>query len=176
MRFRSGALALIAFFSLFLSTSAFAIVTIDGNVFYFSDSYVNSTTQSYSRLIWDAAVSLNLSKKGQVMLGWDYNSGSFDDTTGTNTTQTVAVTGMGPKLTFYLDKELEWSLAGVYDLILNATQSGTSSYTYRGYGLKAEFGYTGHISESMLLGIKMNWYEAVFTEQITNQRLVPVLS
>ena len=164
MRHLLRSFALLSF--LLFSFPSAAVVTIDGNIFYFSDSYVTSSTKTYSRTLWDAALSMDLTKKGSVLLGWAYRSDSFNDDTGTTTT--VAATGMGPKLTFYFDRENYWSAAFTYYLILKGSDSATS-VTYNGTGMKGEFGYTPALNNWFYLGIKLNYYQASFAEQVTNQ-------
>lgn len=158
-----------------LSCSAHAAVTLDGNVFYYSDSFATTTTSTYTRLLWDFAASINLSKKGQMMIGWDYNSASFTDNVN-SVNSAVTVTGMGPKVTYYFDHDNKWSLGFIYDLILNGTDSSSSSVAYQGTGMKGEFGYATPVSDSANLGLKLNYYDATFSETITNQTTIAHVS
>src|SRR6185312_1372424 len=104
-------LALLAF-----SSPARADVAFDADVFYYSDSFAyGGTTSTYKRLMWDFAIGLELAKKSHWILGWNYDSMSFDENPGTETKLTV--TDMGPKLTYYFDKDRTWLLAFSYGLV-----------------------------------------------------------
>jgi hypothetical protein len=151
-----------------LPSVAEATVSLDGNAFYFTDTYSTSSSSTYSRLFWDAALSINLTKKGGTMIGWAYASSTFTDNAN-GQSQTVVASGMGPKLTFYLDKENLWSFSFTYLLLLTGTDSSQSGVSYEGTGMKAEFGYVTPISDTIFLGAKINYFSASFSKQITNQ-------
>lgn len=153
---------------------AFAGPIIDGNVFYFSDSFVYSgTTSTYNRTLWDVSVGMNLSKKGAWVLGWNFDSMSFKDNPGTVTS--VSVTDMGPKLSYYIDKARTWSVAFTYDLITKGNySSGSTTSELRGTAMKFEAGYTPEIWEGVLLGAKLNYYKAAFKEEVVSSSLTKV--
>lgn len=162
---RYYALAVVGFL---LPSMAHAIVTFDANAFYYSDTYTTASTSTYSRVLWDGTLSISLTKKGGSMIGWCYASASFTDNSN-NTTQTVTASGMGPKLTFYFDKENTWAVSFAYLLQLTGADSSLSGVTYEGTGMKGEFGYVAPINDTFFLGAKINYFAATFSRKITNQ-------
>ena len=161
----------------FAALPAGATVTVDGNLFYFSDSFATSTTSTYNRMLWDVAASINLTKKGQLMIGWDYNSASFTDNVNSVSTA-VTVTGMGPKLAYYFDKDNKWDLAFTYDLLLKGNDSNGSNtpMELQGTGMKVELGYAPQVADDVYLGLKLNYYSASFSDTITNQTVLTQVS
>jgi len=167
---------LLALFTL-AAPFAHAEVIFDANVFYYSDTFTLATATSSKRTMYDFSVGMNLTKKGQLVLGWNYASSSFADDDGTTQT-TLTVTDMGPKLAYYLDKELTWCIAVSYNLITKGSYStGSGSATeYRGTSIKADLGYLPQISESFYLGLKLNYYKPTFSEEITGQTALAQVS
>jgi hypothetical protein len=116
---------------------------------------------------------MNLSKKGQWVLGWNYDSMSFSDNPGVITT--VAITDMGPKVTYYIDKARTWSLAVTYDLITKAAYNSAGTITeLRGTAIKVEAGYTPEMWDGILMGAKINYYKPTFAEEIVSTSLTKV--
>lgn len=168
--------ALFAFFAI-ATSSAHAEVIFDANVFYYSDTFTLATATSSKRTMYDFSVGMNLTKKGQLVLGWNYASSSFADDDGTTQT-TLSVTDMGPKLAYYLDKELVWCIGVSYNLITKGSYStgGGSAIEYRGSSIKADLGYLPQISESFYLGLKLNYYKPSLKEEITGQTALAQVS
>lgn len=157
--------------SLLLSPIARAVTPVfDAGVFYFSDAMLySSTNRAYGRTFFDVMVGLPLTNKGRYVLGWNYDSMSFADDPGTTKT-TLAITDMGPKLIAYLDKDRTWMVAFNYNLITKGSYNpGTTATELRGTSMRGEIGYVGHMTESLLLGAKLNYYKASFNEEVTNQ-------
>ena len=150
--------------------SAHAVLPVfDLNLFYFSDTMLYSSSNTgTTRTFYDVMVGMPIAGKGRWVLGWNYDSMSFLDNPGTTTK--LSVTDMGPKLIYYVDKDRTWLLGLTYNLITKGTYDpGGSSTELRGTSLRVEFGYTPHMTESLLMGAKLNYYKASFNEEVTNQ-------
>lgn len=143
--------------------------TFDANVFYFSDAFTYTGGESsYNRTMWDLAVGMSITKKGRWVLGWNYGSYSMTENPGTETS--LAITDMGPKLAYYLNKDRTWVMALTYNLITTADySSGGASTELRGSSMKFEAGYMPMMWENVFMGAKLNYYKASFKEEITNQ-------
>lgn len=141
----------------------------DINLFYFTDTFTYEGGESaYSRLMWDLAVGMNITKKGRWVLGWNYGSYSLTENPGTETS--LAITDMGPKLTYYFNRDRTWVIALTYNLITTADySSGGASTELRGTSLKGEMGYMPMMWENVYMGAKLNYYKADFKEEITNE-------
>lgn len=156
---------------LFLARPSAAVLPVfEANVFYFSDAFgYSEATKSYGRTFWDIMVGMPLNKKGYWVLGWNYDSMSFTDTPG-DTPETLTITDMGPKLMYYIDKERTWVIGLTYNLITKGAYNGGAETTeMRGTSLRAEFGYTPHMTENLLMGAKLNYYKASLIEEVINQ-------
>jgi hypothetical protein len=150
----------------FAPTTGRCGAVVDANIFYFSDTFAYDTTSTYNRTLWDFFVGMGLTKKNQYIIGWNYDSMSFEDDPGTPTK--LSVTDMGPKFMVYFDKERTWVFGFTYDLITKgkySSGSGTST-ELRGSALKVEAGYTPPITETILMGFKINYYKASFAEKV----------
>jgi hypothetical protein len=144
---------------------------VGANVFYFTDNftYGSNPASQYKRIMYDLDLGLPLTKKGRWILGWNYASYTFSENTGTETS--LKVTDMGPKLTYYFDKDRTWEAALTYNLITKGTYTpgGGSETELRGTSLKFEAGYLPQMWENVFMGAKINYYKASFKEEITNQ-------
>jgi hypothetical protein len=162
------------FFVLLMSGASFAHAArpvIDANVFYFTDgfTYGTSPANAYKRILYDLSLNLPFTKKNRLLLGWNYASYTFSDNTGTETS--LKVTDMGPKLTYYFNKDRTWVAGFTYNLITKAdyTPGGGTVTELRGTSMKFEAGYMPQMWENVLMGAKINYYKADFKEEITNQ-------
>ncbi len=68
---------------------------IVANVFYFTDNftYEPAPASQYKRIMYDLSVGMPITKKGQIVLGWNYASYAFSETTSSETS--LKVTDMG---------------------------------------------------------------------------------
>lgn len=143
----------------------------DLNLFYFSDSftYGSDSPSAYKRLLYDLSANLPLTKKGSFLLGWNYAAYSFTESTDAETS--LKVTDMGPKLTYYFDKDRTWVASFTYNLITKGTYSdaGAAETELRGTSMKFEAGYLPQMWENVFMGAKINYYKASFKEEITGQ-------
>ena len=163
-------------FLMLFSASSQALVIFDANVFYFTDDFTTDVSASAKRTLWDLSLGMNLSKKGRIVLGWNYASSSFEDTADSETT-TLTISDMGPKLSYFFDKEYVWSLGFTYNLITkgNYDDNGTTK-EFRGTSMKVDFGYTPSISENFSIGVKLNYYKPAFNEQISGETTLAAVS
>lgn len=151
---------------LLLSRPALAL-TLDANVFYFTDDLTAISTAANQRMAWDFSVMLNLSKKGGIVMGWSYASMAATDEVSTATTEYTS-TEMGPRVGFYFDKNYTWSVFATYNLVARADfASGSTAEEWRGTTLRGELGYMPMATETLLVGAKLIYYKAAYNEQIT---------
>ncbi len=155
---------------------AFAVTPVfDINVFYFTDTFTYSSADSaYKRTFYDFMAGFGLTKKRSFVLGWNYDSMTFSDNPGAETS--LKITDMGPKFVYYFDKDRTWVVAFTYNLITKGTySSGATTSELRGSSMKAEAGYLPMMWENVFMGAKLNYYKATFNEEITNTTtLTPV--
>lgn len=142
-------------------------LTLDANTFYLSDSLTTASDSTSTSLFWDFAVTINLDKRGQWVIGWAYSSMSISQT-GTVTSE-FSLTEMGPKVGYYVDKSKVWSVFLTYNFqsIANYSDSSTTA-EWRGTSLKGEFGFTPAFTEAFHAGVKLNYYQASFSEQFVS--------
>ncbi len=165
----------LSLFMVVFSRGAHAVVPVmDANVFYFTDAFTyDSDNYSYRRLLWDFTLGLNLDKRGSWVLGWAYSASTFSDNPGTETSLTV--TDMGPKVTWYLNKDRNWVLGLIYNLITKANySSGSTVSELRGSSMKVEAGYMYSMWDTVSVGAKINWYKLSFNEEIVDTSLSQV--
>ena len=150
-------------------------LTVDTSLFYISDSLSISTNTTNTKILGDLAVTIKLDKKGQWFVGWAYNYISISES-GTTTSE-FGLTEMGPRFGYYIDKQKIWSLTFTYNLQSTADySSGGTSAEWRGTSMKGEVGYTPPISETVHAGIKLNYYQANFSEQFVNTTTFSTIS
>jgi|GEM_PF-5968223 len=144
---------------------------IDANVFYFTDNftYGSAPASQYKRILYDLSVGMPVTKKNRFLIGWNYASYTFTETTSTETS--LKVTDMGPKLTYYFDKDRTWVASFTYNLITKGgyTGAGAAETELRGTSMKVEAGYMPQMWSSVFMGAKLNYYKASFKEEITGQ-------
>lgn len=166
--FRSLALG---FVLLILSPqTAKADVVVDLGAFYYSDTFVySSVSSSYSRMLIDVSFGMSLGKKGRWVLAWNYDSMALTESPA-GVANKLTVTDMGPKITYYLDKDCTLPFSFTYDLITKGKyQAGSAAAVeLRGTAMKVDFGYTPEVSEGLFLGAKINYYKPSFNESVIN--------
>lgn len=164
------------FFLLSFSANSQALVIFDANAFYLSDAFKTDTDASVGRTLWDLSLGMSLRKKGRLILGWNYASSSFTDTADSETI-TLTVSDMGPKLSYFFDKEFIWSLGFAYNLITKGNYDNNGdTKEFRGTSMKVDFGYTPHITENFSIGAKLNYYKPSFNEQISGETTLEAVS
>ena len=140
--------------------------TVDLGLFYLTDALSASTDTTSAKTIYDLAVYLDLTKKGQYILGWRYGSYSTVDSTGTEVT--YSLTDMGPSFGYYFDKSKNWVILLTYNIVVNgALKTGATDVTWRGSSIKAQAGYTVPFTESLNLGAHLNYHSSTFNEQLS---------
>lgn len=159
--------ALLTGLFLFFFHSPSQALSLDANVFYLTDSLSVTTDTTSTRLFWDFAVTINLDKRGQWVVGWAYNTLSISESG--STTSEFSLTEMGPKFGYYIDKEKVWSIMFTYNFQSQADySSGSTTAEWRGTSYKGEFGFTPAFTENFHAGIKLNYYQASFNEQFVS--------
>lgn len=156
----------------FLLGASAQALTFDLNVFYLSDTLAASTDSSYKRTIYDGAIMLNLTKKGDVVMGWSYLKASA--TEETTTTTEYSSTEMGPRIGFYIDKAYLWGLFFTYNLIATATYNSGTEEEWRGTSMKGELAFLPTWGEGFQAGFKINYHKASYTEKVTTTTLTEV--
>ena len=143
----------------------------DVNVFYFTDTMTYSSTDyAYKRTFYDFMVGFAVTKSKKFIVGWNYDSMSFSDNPGTETT--LKITDMGPKLVYYFDKARTWSAGFTYNLITKGDYSTGTATELRGKSMRFEAGYLPMMWENVFLGAKIVYYKASFNEEITNSTAI----
>lgn len=157
---------IIVFAVQFLSVSAQAVTTELG-LFYFTDDLSSTNNFKISRTIYDFAVLMTSEGRRVISIGWSYAGISSEDAGATTTSYSSAETG--PKFTYLFGRELNWYLGLIYNLQAKAEFSDASGEAeWRGTSLRAEFGYLPRISSKLNVGVKINYHQASYDEQITN--------
>lgn len=136
----------------------------DLNAFYFSDSIDSGTAFSNNRMVLDLSGAINLSHKGQFVLGWSYSIMSY----GADGAAAVeaSTTDTGPRIGWFIDRRRSWSVNLTYNLFANTTfNDGTEDLKWRGKSYKVDFGYAGFVSDRLAFGVRMNYYAASYSEQ-----------
>jgi len=142
-------------------------LTLDTSLFYLSDSFSATSDTTSTRIFGEFAVTINLDKKGQWVIGWSYNYMSI--TESGSTTSDFGLTEMGPKLGYYLDKDYIWSIFFTYNFQSKADySSGSSTAEWRGTSMKGELGFTPAFGENFNAGVKLNYYITNFNEEFTS--------
>ena len=147
----------VLFSLLFTSTPCYALL-FDLNAFYFSDGLDSGTENTNNRMFLEFSGAIDLSKKGQIILGWAYTMLTYK-AEGTATLE-ASTADTGPKIGWFLDKQRTWSACFTYNLFANTTfDDGSGEVRWRGKSYKADFG------ESLALGMRINYYSASYSEQ-----------
>lgn len=137
------------------------------NTFYSSDNFKNSSTTTNTVTLYDVSIGFAVDKKGLYLVGWNYTGHSTSKTT--TTSESYASTQMGPRFLFHFDKQKMYSLGFAYNLSTKATfNNGTSTYTWKGTGLKADLGVNFPIGENTFLGLRLNYSSTSYNEQLQN--------
>ena len=151
---------------LLTSISAKAVVAELG-LFYFTDDLSSTNTMQNSRTIYDFAVLMTSDGRRLLGIGWNYAGVSSTDNSTTETSYSSTETG--PKFTYMFGREQNWYVGLAYNLLAKAQFSDASGEAeWRGTSIKAEFGYLPKVSSRINVGVKLNYHQASYNEQITN--------
>lgn len=144
---------------------AAASAFVELNAFYYSEAATQATTTSGTRMFIEAAVGFKVDKKGQFLAGWGYATHSHTDTGTTSTTYTS--TQMGPRFVWLIDKDRTWGLGFAYYIVTSASyDGGSSAETWKGTAMHLDLGYNLPVSEDFLVGLRLNYSSATFTEKL----------
>lgn len=142
-------------------------LTLDFGLFYLSDTLTVDSNTTSTRLMGDFAVTINLDRKGQWVIGWSYNTITITES-GDNESE-FGLTEMGPRLGYYIDKGKIWSLFFTYNMQSQADySSGVTNAEWRGTSMKGELGFTPAFGENYHAGVRLNYFTASFDEQFTD--------
>lgn len=161
---RRNGLAVLFFPVFLLSENSFSAV-YDLNLFYDSRALTMSSAETNTKMFIEGSALVDVSKSPHMAVGWSYAMYSTTDAATTSTT--ISASDMGPKFTWFMDKKEFWSLSLTYNLIGSATYSAGSSDTWRGTSIKADIGWGPPLGDNSFLGIKINYYSATYTENLT---------
>lgn len=156
-----------------LSSKASAYLELNG--FYNTDNFKHSSTNNNSQMLYDVSIGFAVDKKSYYNIGWNYTGHST--TKATTTTESYASTQMGPRFLFFFDKAKMFSLGFAYNLSTKGTfNNGTTTSTWKGTGMKADFGVNFPIGETSLIGFRLNYSSTSYNEQLQNTTTYSVVS
>lgn len=162
--------SLYVFIFCFLSSVNLWALSVDANLFYFSDSLESTSENTSTDTFYDVAVTINLDKRGRFFTGWSY--GSLTSDRGDSGVPSITITDMGPIFGWHINRDNNWVLVAVYNLISTADFTEASSATneeWRGSSYKVSFGYKGYVVEEMFqAGLYLNYYGSSFSESVSS--------
>jgi hypothetical protein len=164
---------------LFISLLLFQINTygffVESNIFYYSNTASTATELQDTDMAIDFTVGLDLTRTGSLVAGWSYLTVSDAGTVGSTVT-TIASSGMGPKLKYYLNKKKNWNIGLTYILNSSTTyaSTGATSEEWRGTIIKAELGYGMEFTETVYMGFNLNYYSTALTESIVGSAFTTI--
>ncbi|MCB0413045.1 MAG: hypothetical protein KDD50_01845 [Bdellovibrionales bacterium] len=147
---------------LFFSIKSYA-VSFNLSAFYNSDSFAQSSTLTTTQLYSDFDAMIDMTKSGGFEVGW--TAGLISTSESGSSSTTYSLNEMGPKFLYNLNKQKNWQLGLSYYLQANASYSNGSSYTWRGTAYKINLNYLMELSETLFIGVSINYHAATFNEQ-----------
>jgi hypothetical protein len=154
-------------FILLTSVNAFAGAVLDINYLMFSDGMKSATTDEYSATAMNGFLGFSVDKKGYFILGWNYDSVATSNKVDTTTTE-YSSTQMGPGLVIYMDKDHTWRLSAAYNIETLATYktTGSTEEEWSGTSISGSLGYQIRFTESLSIGLRLNYNSASFASQL----------
>lgn len=154
-----------AFCALFF-TARSAQAYIELNAFYLSDSLATTSTTASTKMFVEGSVGFAIDRKGSYLVGWNYSLYSTSDSG--SSTDTYSSTQMGPRFLFMLDKEHHWSLGLGYYLVTTASFNlgGSGEQQWKGSAFKVDAGYSMDLTETVKMGLRLNYSSATYSEQL----------
>lgn len=150
-----------------ISTQQTHGASFDINLFYMSDTFVGSSESQSTKMMIDFAPTLDLTRRGALVLGWNYGIVSLSESVDSSDSK-FSATDMGPKIGWYINRDRTWSLFFTYNLISTAKyDDGDGELEWRGTSMKVELGYTIDFGSSLLMGAKLNYYSASYSEELS---------
>ena len=126
-------------------------------------------------MLYDAAIGFSIDRKSYYNVGWNYTG--HVTTKVTTTTETYTSTQMGPRFLLFFDKKKIFSTGFSYNLLANATfNNGTTTYTWKGTGIKADFGLNLPMGQIGLVGIRINYSSTSYNQQLQNATTFSVIA
>ena len=147
----------------FAGPRADAFIELGG--FYYSQGQTTTATTSSARTFFEGTLGYRIDKAGQYLVGWGVASHSQTDSATVSTTYSSLQ--MGPRFLWMIDKAKNWSFGFAYYIVTKATYSdGVTSETWKGTALHVDAGYNIPINESFLVGFRLNYSSATYTERL----------
>ncbi len=164
-------------FSLFLISlgSKSMAAYIDLNYFSFTDQFTNASVNSYTRSIYDLTIGFEATNNKQIVLGLNSGSAQIKNKEGSSETS-FTTSDLGLKFIYFWNKNRTWSTSLIYYFTSTAKYNdGTGTeVSYRGTGIKFDFGYNFWLSDAIALAAKIHFYNPSFKESVTNNIITDV--
>lgn len=170
MRLRTFKFFMTLFF--LLGTTSRAEALLETSLFYFTDSLVTDDTATNTTTYLDLSYSFKATKSNWLWIGWTYGQHSNVDANENSYTST----GHGPRFLFWLGRKGDFTLALSYLLVAKASYSagGATAQEWQGTALRGEFGYAQDLTETLKLGIKLNYLSFSFSEEFVGEAFTPI--
>lgn len=152
-----------SFFGVFLhSPRVQAFVEL--NSFYSGETFNPGTAVTATKTFTDICLGFSIDNNSKYLVGWNYSAHSSIDTATYSSTQ------MGPRFLWMITKSKSMSLGLSYNLVTKATYTPASGTTeeWTGTALKVDVGYNFPITESWLIGFRLNYSAATYSSKLVN--------
>ncbi len=119
---------------------------------------LSSSNSSYSRMQNILFFGANVDTKKKLIFGWNFYLWSRSQVSGTaGTTDKVALTELGPRITYFFNDERNFYLSTAIHPYVKGTVTGTTSEKVSGSGYFASVGYQLKCSRSIYFGASLNY-------------------
>lgn len=151
---------------LFFTNFAQAEYVADLNIFYFNDSLVEEDTSSQARTFWATSIVFGVGKSKSFLAGWNINSVTANDSATED--DKFSSLDMGPKFTWLFKKDKTMSASVAYNLSSKAsyTNGSAEEAKWSGTSILADIAFMPALTESLNIGIKLNYYKSTATQSV----------
>lgn len=152
----------------FWSPTAQAIWGFEAQGVYFSDSQKSAANTQSTKLLWQGAFLVDVTKKFYV--GWSYDALSLDQEFG-NSKNRLETQDTGLIARYFFGKRSSTSFSAylIYNVLAKAQQSnGTTEEDLSGTSYMVGLSYVPQISETFRAGVQLNYYNADYNKKTVN--------
>ena len=156
---------------LLISPSSYAGFYMKYNLHYDTDTDSDDAEKyQRSKMVNGLVLGASFGRRKKLIVGQSFSSWTKQQQKGSQDNKsTFNFLELGPKFLYYLNNHRTWFVSFVYNFYVKGTSTvNNRKESLSGSSIVGSFGYHHPVSESVALGISLNYHDTTITESVEN--------